>query len=276
MSNNNILYLSHGGGPLPLLGDSEHDDMVSTLKDLALKIVKPSAIIVISAHWEAKVATITSAATPDLVYDYFGFPEQAYDIRYPCSGAPELAKTLSEALNKSGITNHLDNRRGLDHGVFVPLKIMYPEADIPCVQLSLMNSLDAEHHLQMGQALQSLLQGNSSTKVSSNQNLLVIGSGFSFHNMKAFFAAGDAVIDAKNLAFQDWLKTTITSKELSESQRIQRLVNWQQAPNARVCHPREEHLLPPHICYGMAKRASDEDFRVEILGKTASMFLWNC
>jgi aromatic ring-opening dioxygenase catalytic subunit (LigB family) len=178
-SHRRVLYLSHGAGPMPLLGDDEHKEMVDNLKMIADKISKPSAILLISAHWEEVKPTITQAVNPLLIYDYYGFPEQAYQIQYPAPGEPDLAQTVFSVLSDEGIKSFLDDSRGFDHGLFVPLKIMYPEADVPCIQLSMVNSLDPGEHLKIGKALSGL----------EYENLLVIGSGFSFHNMKAFFYA---------------------------------------------------------------------------------------
>ena len=259
-----ILYLSHGGGPLPLLGDPAHTDMVATLEQVARDIGKPSAILVISAHWEESVATVTTGASPELIYDYYGFPEESYQITYPAQVEPELANAVLSALTDAGIQAIGDAARGFDHGLFIPLKIMYPDADIPCVQLSLLNSLDAEAHLRLGEALQGL----------DYDNLLVIGSGFSFHNMRAFFAPDTPDAESKNIAFDDWLTDTCTDTTLTESVRRSSLRDWEQAPQARYCHPREEHLLPLQVCYGLAASAANTSYRCKILGKHASMFLW--
>jgi 4,5-DOPA dioxygenase extradiol len=259
-----VLFLSHGGGPMPLLGDQGHMEMVECLTNIAASIKKPSAIIVVSAHWEEKIATITSSATPSLIYDYYGFPEESYDIDYNCSGEPRLANLISQALSNAGIENALDAERGLDHGVFVPLKIMYPDADIPCLQLSLINSLDPAEHINIGQALNAL----------DYDNLLVIGSGFSFHNMRAFFAPESEQTSMMNQAFEDWLIQTCSSTEITEEDRKQKLIDWTDAPYARFCHPREEHLLPLHVCYGLAQSACTEAFSLTIVNKKSSMYLW--
>lgn len=260
-----ILFLSHGGGPLPLLGDPGHQEIVDCLKSLSTKLHKPAAILVISAHWEAAKPSVTTSANPELIYDYYGFPEEAYRIQYPCPGDPKLAQKIYEALNRSGIESTRDEQRGLDHGVFVPLKIMYPEADIPCVQLSLVNNLDAKMHLDIGRALRDV----------DYDNLLVIGSGFTFHNMRAFFGSGSSAADSKNHAFENWLLDTCTSTDLSEAERQQRLINWQDAPNARYCQPREEHLLPLHVCSGLAQSACDTSYELTVLHKKISMYLWS-
>ncbi len=251
---------------MPLLGDPDHQDMVATLHRITQQVGKPSAIVVMSAHWECPRPTITAASAPQLIYDYSGFPPMAYDIAYPCSGNPALAHSVQQALINAGIDAELDAARGFDHGVFVPLKIMYPEADIPCVQVSLLHSLDAKAHIALGQALQNF----------SWDNLLVIGSGFSFHNMRAFFVPEADPDNVKNRAFDQWLQTTVTDTVLSETERAARLAHWEQAPHARFCHPRAEHLLPLHVCYGMAGKAADAAFSVTILRKQSSMFLWHC
>ena len=259
-----VLFVSHGGGPMPLLGDPGHQDMVDRLTELAADLRKPSAILVISAHWEEAIPTITSGTTPSLIYDYYGFPSEAYKIEYPCPGEPVLAQQVAQALDQAGIQARLDDQRGLDHGAFVPLKLMYPDAKIPCIQLSLVNTLDASTHLAIGRALQAL----------DYDNLLVLGSGFSFHNMRAFFAAQTPEIQARNLAFEDWLEQTCGDSSLSEPERAKRLADWEQAPHARFCHPREEHLLPLHVCYGLANKASDRHIAATILGKQSGMFYW--
>lgn len=258
------LFLSHGGGPLPLLGDQSHLEMVARLHDLAAAIARPSAIIVVSAHWEAHRPAVTSAARPALIYDYYGFPKESYAITYPCPGAPQLAQAISRALGAAGITADLDAARGVDHGLFVPLKIMYPAADIPCVQLSLVRGLDPAGHLALGKALRSL----------GDQSLLLIGSGFSFHNMQAFFAPETDEARAMNHSFERWLLETCSDRNLSEEEREQRLINWEAAPFARYCHPREEHLLPLHVCYGFAAAACSNSYELQILNKKSSMYLW--
>jgi aromatic ring-opening dioxygenase catalytic subunit (LigB family) len=259
-----VLFLSHGGGPMPLLGDKRHQEMVENLKVIASKIKKPSAIIIISAHWEEKIPSITSAASPSLIYDYSGFPEESYNIKYPCLGEPLLAEQVCHLLSHAGLAASLDKQRGLDHGVFVPLKIMYPEADVPCIQLSLLHSLDPAEHIKLGKALAGI----------KYDDLLVIGSGFSFHNMRAFFTADTSDTKAKNNAFEQWLIDTCSNTGIDEEERTQRLENWEQAPFARYCHPREEHLLPLHVCYGIAQSACSEYFALRIIDKKSSVYLW--
>lgn len=259
------LFLSHGGGPLPLLGDNAHAEMVSCLKGIAETIVRPSAIITVSAHWEAGNATVTSGENPGLIYDYSGFPPESYRIEYPCPGNPPLASSITKQLEKAGINATSDDARGFDHGLFVPLKIMYPEADIPCVQLSLIKGLDPLAHIKLGCALQDL----------ADPSLLLIGSGFSFHNMKAFFAPDSADSKSANMSFERWLLGTCSDHSISEDERTKRLVDWEAAPSARYCHPREEHLLPLHVCYGFTASACSKSYELQILNKESSMYLWD-
>ncbi len=258
-----IVYFSHGGGPLPILGDASHQAMVDFMRRLPGRLRKPDAILVISAHWEERVATLLAAATPPLLYDYYGFPAEAYDLRYPAPGSPPLAKRVVELLSRKRITAGVDSRRGFDHGLFIPLKLMYPQADIPALQLSLLQGLDPAAHIALGKALRELRA----------ENILVIGSGFSFHNLRAFAWQGKSMADPGNDAFQNWLIEACTGS-MPQAEREQRLLAWENAPSARFCHPREEHLLPLHVCQGMADGPATVVFDDFILGKRAVAFLW--
>jgi aromatic ring-opening dioxygenase catalytic subunit (LigB family) len=258
-----MVYFSHGGGPLPILGDASHKAMVDFMRRLPSQLRKPDAILVISAHWEESAATLTGAPTPAMFYDYYGFPAEAYDITYPAPGSPALAGRIAGLLQENGIPARVDLQRGFDHGLFIPLKLMFPQADIPALQLSLLRGLDPGAHLALGQALRGLKRGN----------ILVVGSGFSFHNMRAFNWQGLRAPDPDNDAFQDWLIDTCVGP-IPQSEREQRLAAWEKAPSARYCHPREEHLLPLHVCLGMAGRPARVVFNDHILGKRAVAFLW--
>jgi aromatic ring-opening dioxygenase catalytic subunit (LigB family) len=258
-----IVYFSHGGGPLPILGDASHQAMIDFMKALPKRLRKPDAILVISAHWEESAATLLGAQAPAMFYDYFGFPDEAYAITYPAPGSPVLAGRIAGLLGENHIPARIDPQRGFDHGLFIPLKLMYPQADIPCLQLSLLRGLDAGAHIALGTALQGLL----------GENILVIGSGFSFHNLRAFNWEGTNEADSRNDAFQDWLIETCTGRS-SGDVREQRLIEWEKAPSARYCHPREEHLLPLHVCQGMAGKSAELVFDDRILGKRSVAFLW--
>lgn len=260
---NQIVYFSHGGGPLPILGDPGHQAMVDFMIQLPTLLRRPDFILVISAHWEERAATLLGAQRPPMFYDYYGFPPQAYEINYPAPGSPDYAARISELLENERIPTRIDPQRGFDHGLFIPLKLMYPQADIPCIQLSLLRGLDPEAHLALGKALSGL----------QDENILVIGSGFSFHNMRAFSWQNIGAPDPANDAFQDWLIETCTGA-LSQPEREQRLMEWEKAPSARYCHPREEHLLPLHVCQGMASRPARLIFDDKILGKRGVAFLW--
>ena len=259
-----VLLIPHGGGPMPLLGDESHRSMVSFLKEIRPTLGDPSAILVISAHWEEDEAVITSGETPSLIYDYYGFPDEAYEIEYPVPGDPVLARKIYDLLQDSGIRTRLDDRRGFDHGLFVPLKIMFPEASIPCVQLSLINTLDPETHIEIGKALSDLRK----------ENVLILGSGFSFHNLKAFFSQTTDVSDPKNEAFERWLIDTCTNENISDDEREMRLIEWSNAPFARYCHPREEHLLRLHVCFGLSNTIARLVFDGNVAGKKTSGFRW--
>jgi len=258
-----IVYFSHGGGPLPILGDASHKAMVEFMQQLPSRLRRPEAILVVSAHWEERVATLLGAQVSTMFYDYYGFPDEAYEIVYPCPGSPDSAYRIAKMLKENNIQTRIDTQRGVDHGLFIPLKLMYPEANIPALQLSLLTGLDPISHIALGKGLRELM----------SENILVIGSGFSFHNMRAFSWRGKNIPDQANDSFQDWL-IKVCVGPLSQSEREEHLINWEKAPAARYCHPREEHLLPLHVCLGMAGKAAQLIFDDYILGKRGVAFLW--
>lgn len=264
MNRSPVLYIPHGGGPLPLLGDKGHQELVRFLENIPGDFDTPDAILVISAHWEESKPTITSGQSPSLIYDYYGFPEESYDIQYPAPGSPELAGKIHSLLTENKIDATLDDERGFDHGLFVPLKIMYPSATIPCVQLSLVNNLDADLHITIGKALSPL----------RDENILILGSGFSFHNLRAMLRPTQEHDDTQNMEFENWLIKTCTDSSLDENGRANNLIHWEQAPFARYCHPREEHLLPLHVCYGIGQSAARLAFDGTVIGKKTSAYLW--
>jgi 4,5-DOPA dioxygenase extradiol len=258
-----IVYFSHGGGPLPILGDASHKAMIDFMTRLPARLKKPEVILVISAHWEESAATLLGSKNPVMFYDYYGFPDEAYEITYPAPGSPELADRIAGYLRKSNIPTRIDPQRGFDHGLFIPLKLMYPDAKIPSLQLSLLRGLNPAAHIALGKALRALM----------NENILVVGSGFSFHNLRAFNWQENGALDPANEAFQDWL-IEVCSGPIPQSEREQRLIEWEKAPSARYCHPREEHLLPVHVCLGMADKPAEVVFDDQILGKRSVAFLW--
>ncbi|HEY8942366.1 MAG TPA: class III extradiol ring-cleavage dioxygenase [Cellvibrio sp.] len=260
-----VVFVPHGGGPMPLLGDASHRELTAFMQHLAQDLPPPQAILVISAHWEETIAHVSSAAAPEMMFDYYGFPPESYEFRYPAPGHPPLAEHIAQLLQANHIPVTLDNQRGYDHGTFVPLLLSYPRADIPVVQLSLLASLDPAAHIALGNAIAPLRE----------QGVLILGSGMSFHNMRAFFSPSP-IVKAKSDNFDQWLVETLTSDALDYSQRSAQLTNWTQAPDARFCHPREEHLLPLLVCFGAAKASpiAQHNFGGYLLGTRASGFLW--
>ena len=262
-----VLFIPHGGGPMPLLGEPSHEALVKFLRAVPNTFAKPDAIVLISAHWEEQVATITSAANPSLIYDYVGFPPESYQLTYPAPGHPALASQLQTLLKEADINANLSSSRGFDHGMFVPLMLMYPKGDIPVVQLSLLKNFDPAQHIAVGKALRSLRE----------QNVLILGSGFSFHNMHAFFRPNPN--DIGNQQFEAWLIDTCTAAsedaEFSHDAAEQALINWKQAPYAKYCHPREEHLLPLHICFGAGNGKAKKVFEDYVLNKKTHALLWD-
>ncbi len=260
----NIVFIPHGGGPLPLLDEAGNADLNHFLRGIPASIAKPDAIVVFSAHWEEPVVSITSSATPPMLYDYYGFPQETYQYEYPAPGHPQLAERIQTLLQQAGIDANLDPQRGFDHGLFVPLMLMYPAADIPCVQVSLSAGLDAAEHLRIGNSLGAL----------KSENLLFLGSGFSFHNMESFMSKRDDSIDPRNEEFENWLSHICCDPALTEQQRETGLQNWLEAPHARFCHPREEHLLPLHVCYGIGQHRACQVYRGLSGGFIVSGFQW--
>lgn len=246
---------------MPLMGEDTHKHMIDFMTEQSKTLKKPDAILVLSAHWEEAEPTVITTPNPQLIYDYYGFPAETYTITYPSPGATELAEEISRLLESHGLVSRETKTRGLDHGVFVPLKMIFPTADIPVTQLSMLRSLNPEDHLKMGRALREL----------ADKNILIIGSGFSFHNMGEFFT--NEVPNSRNDQFQDWLIDTCTG-DYSEEERSEKLINWEKAPGARFCHPREEHLLPLHVCAGISGEKGEVIFDNYIAGKRAVAFKW--
>jgi len=237
-----VVYLPHGGGPWPFvegLGDpAELRSLAAYLRSLrTLAPAKPRAVLMVSAHWEAPVVTVMAASRPPMYYDYYGFPPEAYQVTWPAPGEPTLAARVCALLANAGIEHRTDPSRGFDHGTFVPMKLAWPEAEVPTVQLSLRHDLDPAAHLRVGRAIAPL----------RDEGVLILGSGMSYHNMEGFFRGGD--IAHASARFDAWLEETVA---LEAPARDERLVAWERAPAARRSHPREEHLLPLMVVAGAA------------------------
>lgn len=242
------LFIPHGGGPCffmdwSLMGEPANtwDKTADWLKNLAATLPeRPKAIIVISGHWEEAVFTAATASQPEMIFDYYGFPEHTYELSYPAPGSTELANRIVQLLTEAGISAKTDAKRGFDHGVFIPFLLAFPDADIPVVPLSLKRNLDPAEHMAAGKALKSL----------RDEGVLIVGSGMSYHNMHAFRTPSAT---APSKAFDDWLTASLTQND--PAVRTDALNRWAEGPAARNAHPREEHLLPLMIVAG----AGDED-----------------
>ena len=199
--------------------------------------VTPKAVLMISAHWEEPEFTLTSHPRPPMVYDYYGFPDYTYQIRYDAPGDPALAERTRAMIQAAGLPSRLDPERGFDHGAFTPLKVIYPKADVPVVQLSLKQGLDAEIHLALGRAIAPL----------RDEGVLIVGSGLSYHNLRQFFSPRGW---APSREFDAWLNGVLIAGDVRARDKL--LTAWEAAPAARAAHPREEHLLPLHVAVGAA------------------------
>ena len=255
-------FIPHGGGPCFFMKwDPPHewDRMADFLRNLAASVGgKPVAVLVISGHWEQPDFGVTSGARPPLIYDYSGFPPETYEIKYPAPGSPELAEKVQQLLISAKLPSHTDSQRGFDHGVFIPFKLVYPDADIPIVQVSLRSGLDPALHVSAGRALAPL----------RDEGVLIVASGMSYHNMRGLMSGGAL---PESDVFDTWLTQAVTNR--SWQARNEALIDWRRAPSARQAHPREEHLIPLMVAAG----AADEDtgtkiFNDRVMGATVSAY----
>ncbi len=234
-----VFFLSHGGGPWPWV-DGMKQQFARTAREFAALPgrlpAKPKAVLVITGHWEAAEFSVSSAEHPPMDYDYSGFPEHTYHLQYPAPGSPALAARVRALLGLAGIESRADPQRGFDHGTFVPLSLMYPDAEVPVVLLSLKQGYDAALHIRAGQAIAPL----------RDEGVLILGSGLTYHNMGGFGRAASTAVAA---AFEQYLQEAIVQPEAI---RDKMLVQWESAPGARLAHPREDHLLPLMVVAGAA------------------------
>lgn len=236
-----VVFLPHGGGPWPFVDlgmpRSEVDGLAAYLRGVrSVPKAPPRALLVVSAHWEEAVPTVMTSTRPPMLYDYHGFPEETYRLTWPAPGEPALAARVQGLLSAAGIASAADDKRGFDHGTFIPLKLTYPEADVPTVQLSLKRGLDPAEHLAIGRALGPL----------RDEGVFIVASGMTYHNMRGF-RDPRAVPVAES--FDAWLRQATT---LPAEARDQALTRWSEAPSARQAHPREEHLIPLMVAAGAA------------------------
>lgn len=232
-------FLSHGGGPWPYMNGPMRDNhawLEQALAAIPDQLPQaPKAVLVVSGHWEEPRFTLSSGAAPGMIYDYYGFPPETYQIHYPAPGDPRLARHIAERLSADGWSVRLDAERGFDHGTFAMLTPIYPDADVPVVQLSLNADLDPAEHYAIGEALAFL----------RDEGVLILGSGQSYHNLRAWGPAGAEAA----AAFDHWLRHTLS---LAPQARRDALIAWETAPAARQAHPREEHLIPLMVAAGAA------------------------
>jgi len=219
----------------------------------------PRAILVVSGHWETEGFTFTGAERPQLVYDYYNFPPHTYDLRYDAPGDPALAARAADLLRAAGLPAAVDATRGLDHGVFIPLKVAFPDAAIPVVEMSVDRSLDPALHIAAGRALAPL----------RDEGVLILGSGMSFHNMRGY---GDPRFTAPSDAFDAWLASAV---EADATTRAAELARWEDAPAARDSHPREEHLIPLMVAAGTSDAQGRRDYSEHVLETAISGFRFN-
>jgi aromatic ring-opening dioxygenase catalytic subunit (LigB family) len=198
---------------------------------------KPAAVLVVTGHWEETAFTVSTSKHPGMVYDYSGFPEHTYHIRYSAPGSPALAARIQTLLGDAALEVREDPRRGYDHGTFVPLVLMYPDAEVPVVMLSLKSTYDPREHIRLGQALTPL----------RNEGILILGSGMTYHNMRGFGRDESAGVAQ---TFTKFLDSAITQPDWKV--RNDMLVHWENAPGARLAHPREDHLVPLMVVAGAA------------------------
>jgi aromatic ring-opening dioxygenase catalytic subunit (LigB family) len=225
-----------------------------------VQLPRPKAVLVISGHWEAAQPTVHVGRNPPLLFDYYGFPEHTYRLTYPAPGSPKVAGRVRALLGEAGIASAEEAERGLDHGVFIPFLLIYPDASIPVVQLSLRQDLDPAAHLAIGRALAPLRE----------EGVLIVGSGMSYHNLR-YFGSTDPRIVASAQRFDDWLTASVEQPDAAR--RAAALETWSQAPDALLCHPRAEHLAPLFVAAGAAGAdRGRRTFGDRIMGKAVSGF----
>lgn len=258
-----VYFVSHGGGPWPYMPEAAQSNaaLAASLRDIPRQLGRlPKAIVMVSAHWEtAGTFTVMTHPQPPMLYDYYGFPEHTYHIQYPAPGSSVLAKKIMACLDQAQLPVATDDTRGFDHGAFVPAFVMYPHADVPMVQVSIQASYDPAAHVALGRALAPL----------RNDDMLIIGSGLSYHNLRLLGQPGTA----PSAQFDAWLQQVVVNDSIE--QRITQLQNWESAPAARLAHPREDHLIPLMVAVGAAELEPATCFYHEVGalgGVTASSF----
>ncbi len=256
------LFVPHGGGPCFFMDPAggPPDPMWRPMQDYLAGLIaslpeRPRAILMVSGHWETDEITVHVGEHPALLYDYHGFPEHTYRLRWDAPGAPDVARRAAALLQAKGRTVREESLRGWDHGVFVPMKVAVPGADIPLAQMSLRRDLDATDHIAIGAALAPL----------RDEGVLIVGSGMSFHNMRA---RGPQVTPVAG-AWDDALTAAVTDPD--PVRRRASIARWDDLPNARFAHPEAEHLLPLMVALGAGGDGpAVRDFRDGVIGWVVS------
>ncbi|MEO6041207.1 MAG: class III extradiol ring-cleavage dioxygenase [Croceibacterium sp.] len=234
-------FISHGGGPWPWMKHDQpgvFDQLEASIKDVRRELAeRPTAVLMVSGHWEERGFAVSSAAQPGMLYDYYGFPEYTYRIHYRAPGSPALAERVQGLLEEGKVSARLDPERGFDHGTFSLMEPLYPEATIPVVQMSVDRSFDPALHLEVGRLLAPLRR----------EGVAIVGSGLSYHNLRN----RDRSAEVPSKAFDGWLQDTLV--RATPRERTERLEHWDSAPYARTAHPREDHLIPLMVAVGAAE-----------------------
>ncbi|KAI4944401.1 hypothetical protein J4E86_009459 [Alternaria arbusti] len=269
-----VISLSHGGGPMPLLGDPSHAAITKSLKTKVPKILKlgtpeaPKAIVLVTAHWSTSKVTVSSGSKHELLYDYYGFPPESYEIKHDAPGSPEVAEQVAQALKDAGIECEKDDKRPWDHGVFVPMKLIDPTAAIPIIQLSVLSSESPTQSYAIGRALSSL----------RTQNIAIIGSGFAtFHNLRLMFDGTSRNPEFKALN-KEWSgAVTDAAMTESEQERERKFEHWRKWPGAYTMHPRggAEHFLPLIVAAGAAAGSKGRGYADDFMGTDMWSYYWD-
>ncbi len=256
------LFVPHGGGPCFFMdpdggpSDPMWQPMEQYLRGLIASLPeRPRAILLVSGHWEEETITLHTGERPALLYDYYGFSEHTYRLRWDAPGAPDVARRAAQLLTGAGFATCTESERGWDHGVFIPMKVAVPGADIPLVQMSLRADLDPADHIAIGRALAPL----------RDEGVLIVGSGMSFHNLRVRGVQAEAPSRAWDAALTD----AVTDPD--PARRADRVAGWSGLPHAKFAHPREEHLLPLMVALGAGgDDPAVRDHASEVLGWAVS------
>jgi aromatic ring-opening dioxygenase catalytic subunit (LigB family) len=295
-----VLSISHGGGPMPILGDPSHAEITKSLQTKVPKILRlgtreqPKAIVLVTAHWSTDKVTISSGARHDLLYDYYGFPDEAYNLKYDAPGSPEVAGEVERVLKEAGVECKQDSQRGMssntslpsslssiscekdqtlieaewDHGVFIPMMLIEPKARIPIVQLSVLASESPAQSFAIGRALASLRA----------QNIAIVGSGFaSFHNLRLMFSGISSTPDfkQKNTEWSDAVSDAATTDDIAA--REKKFEDWRNWPASYTMHPRggAEHFLPLIVCAGAGAETKGRKYADKFMGLDMWSYYWD-